>query len=85
MLPLRTRVDLGAISTKGYSTFPKSPIQEPQLQMALCHIQDTRCGGKKSYLSAEIQLAYSAAPADWIAFSGAALNLLKDLRINTSL
>ena len=26
VLPLRTRVDLGAIAMKGYSAFPKAPV-----------------------------------------------------------
>ena len=34
------------MALKGYSTFPKAPaILEPQLQIVLCYIQDTRCGG----------------------------------------
>ena len=33
-LPLRARVDLGAVAIKGYSTFPKAPaLLEPQHQM----------------------------------------------------
>ena len=58
--PLRARLDLGVMAIKGYSAFPKVPaLLEPQHQIVLCHIQDTRCGG--SYPSAEIQLVYSTA------------------------
>ena len=42
VLPLQTRVDLGAIAMKGYSRFPKAPaLQEPHNQMVKCHIHDT--------------------------------------------
>ena len=45
MLPLRARVNLGAMAIKGYSTFSKAPaLLEPHHQIVLCHIQDTRCG-----------------------------------------
>ena len=43
MLPLRARVDLGAMAMNDYSTFPKSPaLLKPDHQIILCHIQDTR-------------------------------------------
>ena len=43
VLPLRARVDLGAMAMKGYSKFPKAPaLLEPHHQIVLCHIQDTR-------------------------------------------
>ena len=43
MLPLRARVDLGAMAMKRYSAFPKAPaLLEPHYQIVLCHIQDTR-------------------------------------------
>ena len=42
VLPLRSRVDLGAMAMKGYSAFPKSPsLLEPLHQIVLCHILDT--------------------------------------------
>ena len=41
MLPLRARVDLGAMAMKGFSAFPKPPGLEPHHQIVLCHIQDT--------------------------------------------
>ena len=42
-LPLPGRVDLGAFTIKGYSTFPKTPILlEIHHQIVLCHIQDAR-------------------------------------------
>ena len=65
MLPLRARVDLGAMAMKGYSAFPKVPaLLEPHQQIVYCHIQDTRWR-VGSYPSAEKQSVYSIAPADW--------------------
>ena len=47
MLPRRVRVDVGVISMKGYSTFPKPPASlEPHHPMLLCHIQDSRWAGR---------------------------------------
>ena len=38
MLPLRARVDLGAMTMKGYSTFPKTPaLLEPYNQIVFRH------------------------------------------------
>ena len=57
VLPFRARVDLGAMTMKGYSVFSKAPASlEP--------IQDTRWVGK-FYPSAEKQSLYSTAPVDW--------------------
>ena len=56
VLPLRARVDLGAMAMKGYSAFPKAPaLLEPHHQIVQCHIQDTHSG----------ESVYSTAPADW--------------------
>ena len=45
VLPLWARVDLGAVTIKGYSAFPKDPaLLEPRHQIVQCHIQDTRWG-----------------------------------------
>ena len=64
MLPLRARVDLGAMAMKGYSTFPKAPtLLEPHHQIFNV-ISRTLVGGG-SYPSAEKQSVYSTAPADW--------------------
>ena len=64
MLPLRARVDLETMVIMGYSAFPKAPVLlEPHHQIVQCHIQDTHWAG--SYPSAEKQLVYSTAPADW--------------------
>ena len=42
VLPLRARVDLGAMSMKRYSTFLKVPVLlESHHQSVYCHIQDT--------------------------------------------
>ena len=43
VLPLRARVDLGAMAMKGCSVFPKaSALLGPRHQSVWCHIQDTR-------------------------------------------
>ena len=43
VLPLRARVDLGAMTIKGYSAFPKAPVLlEPHHLIVSYHIQDTR-------------------------------------------
>ena len=47
---------------KVYSTFLKALALDPYYQMVLCHIQETRWGG---HTTAEMQLAYSIAPANW--------------------
>ena len=61
MLPLRVRVNLGVMAMKWCTIFPKAPGLEPYL-----HIKDTRCGWMgECYLSAELQLVYSTAAADW--------------------
>ena len=45
-LPFRTRVNLGAMTMKGYSAFPKAPsLLEPHHQIIYYHIQDTHWGG----------------------------------------
>ena len=42
VLPLRARVDRGAMAIKGYSAFPKAPaLLEPPHEIFQCHIQDT--------------------------------------------
>ena len=53
MLPLRARVDLGAMAIKGYSAFLKA-LLEPHNQI-----------GGGSYPSAEKQSVYSTASANW--------------------
>ena len=51
MLPLRARVDQGAMAMKGYSAFPKAPaLLEPHHQIVLCPNQDTHWGGRVLYL-----------------------------------
>ena len=63
VLPLRARVDLGAMAIKGYSAFPKVPrLLEPHHQTVYSHKQDTRWGSDPS---AEKQSVYSTAPVDW--------------------
>ncbi len=51
MSPLQATVDLGVMAMKGFSVFPKAPA------LLESHHQ--------SYSSAEKQLVYSTAPADW--------------------
>ena len=46
VLPIRARVDLGAMAMKGYSAFTKAPaLLEPHHQIVQCHLQDIRWGG----------------------------------------
>ena len=67
MLPLRDRVDLGAIAMKGWSAFPKAPaLLELHHQIVYCHILDT-IWGQVSDFSAEKQSVYSTTLADWVA------------------
>ena len=62
---LWVRLDMGVMSMKEYSAFPKAPaLLEPHHQIVLGHIQDT-CWRWGSYPSAEKQSVYSTAPADW--------------------
>ena len=52
------------MAMKECSAFPKAPASlEPHYQIVLCHIEDTRW--VVAYPSAEVQLVYSTAPADW--------------------
>ena len=44
VLPFWDRVDLRAMTIKGYPTFPKAPRLEPHHQIVLCHNQDTHWG-----------------------------------------
>ena len=65
MLPLRVKMDLGAMAMKGYSIFPKCPRLLPHYQIVLCHIRTLVEG---SYPSAGMQSVYSKAPADWAVY-----------------
>ena len=58
MLPLRARVDLGAMAMKGYSAFPKAPASD-------CLVSYSGHSLGESYPCAEKQSVYSTAPADW--------------------
>ena len=63
VLPLRARVDLGAMTVKGYTAFTKGPA----LLVPYHHLvsyQDIRWG--ESYLCAEKQSVYSTTLADWV-------------------
>ena len=60
MLPLRVRVDLGAMAVKGYSTFSKA---EASLSDSLMSYPRRLLG--RSDLSAEMQLVYSTVPENW--------------------
>ena len=67
VLPLWARVDLGVMAMKGYSAFPKTlALLEPHHQIISYYIQDTRWRGGGLTPSAEKQLVYSTAPADWV-------------------
>ena len=63
MLPLWAIVNLGAMTMKGCSVFPKAPASlEHHHQIVYCYIRTLVGGG--SYLSAEVKSVYSIAPAD---------------------
>ena len=65
MLPLRVRVDLGAIAMKGYSAFPNAPaLLEPHHQIIYYHIQNTRWRWWDLTPSEVMQSVCSIAPAD---------------------
>ena len=52
------------MAMKGYSAFSKAlALLEPHHQIVKYHVQDTHLQG--SYPSAEMQLVYSTAQADW--------------------
>ena len=64
MLPLRVRVDLGAMAMKGCAAFPKAPaLLEPYHQI-FCLISKTLLR-RVSYPSAEMQSVYSIAPENF--------------------
>ena len=67
MLPLRARVELGAMALKGYSAFKDPKIQYYwNLTIRLLSvIFRTLVGSRGSYLSSEKQSVYSTAPTDW--------------------
>ena len=61
MLPLRFRLNLGAMAMKRYSVFPKAPyIITIRLFSVISEILVGR-----GYSSAEMKLVYSIAPVDW--------------------
>ena len=63
LLPLRARVDKGAMAMKGFFAILKALASlETHHQIVLCHILDSLEG---FYPSAEKQLVYSIAPSDW--------------------
>ena len=65
MLPLQARVDLGAMAIKGYSAFPQNfSIAGTSPSDCLVSYPEHSLG-VGSYPSAEKQLVYSTAPADW--------------------
>ena len=61
MLPLRARVDLGAMAMKGCSAFPKTSSE--------CLVSYS-VWGWESYFSAEQQSVYSTASPDWATMDG---------------
>ena len=60
--PLKARVDLGAMTMKGYYIFPKTLGLEPHHQIVYCHIKTLLEWG--SYSSAEMHSVYSSAPGN---------------------
>ena len=63
-LPLKIKVNLGVMGMKGYSTSHKALELEPSDGFVPRPVHTSRRWG--SYLSAEMQSAYSTAPADWV-------------------
>ena len=64
MPPLQARVDLGAMSVKEYSAFPKAPaLHEPIIRLFSVISGHSLSGGP-----AEKQSVYSTAPADWASY-----------------
>ena len=63
MLRLRARVDLEAMALKEYSAFPKAPAL--LVPHRLLSVISKTLVGRASYHSAEMQLVYSTAQADW--------------------
>ena len=62
MLPLKARVDLATMVTKGNSAFPNLQHYSNLTIRFVCYIIDTRW---EFYPFAEKQSAYSATPTDW--------------------
>ena len=65
MLPLRARLDLGAMTMKEYSAFPKASALCWNLTIRLFSVIYRTLVGGGCYPSAEIQSVYSTAPVDW--------------------
>ena len=65
MLPLWARVDLGAMTIKGYSTFPKAP-DITGTSPSDCLVPNLGHSLGVSYPSAEVQSVYSTATANWV-------------------
>ena len=64
VLPLRARVDLGAMAMKGYTAFPKAPaLLKPHHQFVSYQVMHTRWAGE-SYPSKEMQLVYFTSPVN---------------------
>ena len=59
------RVNLRVMPMKAYSIFSKAPGPEPHRQMQFRVISGHWLRVGSSYLSAEMQLAYSTSTADW--------------------
>ena len=58
MLPLRDRVDLGAMAIKRYSAFPAASLSD-------CLVSYPGHSLGESYSSADMQSVYSTTPTDW--------------------
>ena len=61
MLPLRVRVDLGAMAMKGYFAFPKALVASS----SDCLVSYLGHSLGECYPFAETQSVYSAVPTDW--------------------
>ena len=58
VVPLRARVDMGAMAIKGYSAFPKAPVLL-ETHHQKCDIQYTRLGKSYPLCRGDISVFYS--------------------------
>ena len=71
MLPLRARVEQGAMAMQGYSAFPNAQaLLEPYHQIVLCQIHNSRWEEGSPYHLAEMQFVYSTTLVDGLLLQG---------------
>ena len=80
MVPLRVRMDLGAMAVKRYTTFPQTSRLEPYYLVS-CRGQSLGAG---PYPSEEMQSLYSTALVNWAVLKIPQLLLLQEtIRVNS--